>query len=394
MSDTSPTPSSSATAAPSRVDLPAGTYAVPGSAYLLVLDGPCGHLEKPAVPGSLLDLVTLSPIIPRGQHRQHGSPATPTTAFSGLNWLLVMAGLIMGSLGYHLWAEHHASPTPAPSPVIPTPRACADPTTCTGPSTNACAHSGSDPDTNPQPPTPPRSGLIGSDSRPRQCIPWICPPCPGKSNLLPGVAAPAVGRGVGGLRAGHRRQVHDHNLAEGSDTACGGARACAVQTVPGPLPGPVLSGRSCSVVKPNSPRWREDARCRKHGRFPRHARRSPPAWPRSGPRAHSFTFECCSLRFPFARNPSVRRTSPGPVNLAVYGPNPKVLGTDSSGKATDRLRAPGARQPDTRSTSCRGNLVAGTYYVVARSGDDVHLRARSASWSQCQDGSSSDEPVR
>lgn len=70
------------------------------------------------------------------------------------------------------------------------------------------------------------------------------------------------------------------------------------------------------------------------------------------------------------KNVNFSVTSPGPVNLAVYGPNPKVLGTDSSGKATDRLRAPGARQPDTRSTSCQGNLVAGTYYVVVRTGDD------------------------
>ncbi len=109
MSEPNPNPA----VAPSRVDLPAGAYSVPGSAYLLILDGPGAHLEKPAVPGSLLDLVTPPPLSP--------TPTAPKSMPAALSWLLVVAGLILGSLGYHVWAVRPAVPTPAPSPVGPTP---------------------------------------------------------------------------------------------------------------------------------------------------------------------------------------------------------------------------------------------------------------------------------
>jgi hypothetical protein len=108
--------------APSRVDLPAGIYSVPGSPYLLVLDGPGAHLERPAVPGSLLDLVTPPPSIsPQLSPTSTPSPASSTLA--GVRWGVLLGGLVLGSLCYHVWADHQSVPTPAPAPapVVPTP---------------------------------------------------------------------------------------------------------------------------------------------------------------------------------------------------------------------------------------------------------------------------------
>ena len=70
------------------------------------------------------------------------------------------------------------------------------------------------------------------------------------------------------------------------------------------------------------------------------------------------------------KNVTFSVTSPSPINLGVYGPNPTVLGTDSSGNSTGRLRAPKIGQPDAMASSCQGNLASGTYYIVVRSGDN------------------------
>lgn len=76
-----------------------------------------------------------------------------------------------------------------------------------------------------------------------------------------------------------------------------------------------------------------------------------------------------TLIFP-GKNVTFSGYSPSPVNLSVYGPNPRVLGADSSGKSSGRLRSSADGQADAQAARCQGNLSAGAYYVVVRSGEN------------------------
>jgi hypothetical protein len=97
-------------AAPSKIDLAPGTYTVPGLSYRLVVSGPGAALVCPTVHSSLIDMVTPA-----------NAPAT-TPAKTPSTWLVVVAGLLLGGLGVHLWRNHVApDPAPVPAPVIPTP---------------------------------------------------------------------------------------------------------------------------------------------------------------------------------------------------------------------------------------------------------------------------------
>jgi hypothetical protein len=100
---------------PANVDLAAGVYVLPGTTYLLVVDGPGSHLRLPATgPPSLLDLVT--PPSPPSQP-QPTLPTAPATSTSGTpTWLVILAGLLVGGIVYLMY-ERWSSPVPAPAPV-------------------------------------------------------------------------------------------------------------------------------------------------------------------------------------------------------------------------------------------------------------------------------------
>lgn len=122
-------------ATPESIGLAPGAYTLPGSTYLLVVDGPGCHLRAPASgPPSLLGLVPDGTPSPAPAPAEPTSPTTTapvTTQTSGTPaWLIVLLGLMIGVSGVLVYgrlsgssdAVVPAGPATPPGPAPPPPK--------------------------------------------------------------------------------------------------------------------------------------------------------------------------------------------------------------------------------------------------------------------------------